>query len=94
MEYRSIARSVRSECLQRMEHGNQGKTKECQAAKASAQEPVPEGGTQAAPEQAAGTFPNLKYAEPKYKNIESLMKFVESKGEAGGVKLIIMNFND
>lgn len=30
----------------------------------------------------------------KYQNIESLIKYVESSGGAGGVKLVIMNFND
>jgi len=40
-------------------------------------------------------FQNLKYAQPKYKNVESVLKYVESKDEkAGGVKLVIMNFND
>ena len=47
--------------------------------------------------EAAGTessFPNLKYAKPKYKNIESILKYVESDQDKGGVKLVIMNFND
>lgn len=39
-------------------------------------------------------FPNLKYAKPKYKNIHSLLRYIESPSEAGGVKLVIMNFND
>jgi len=39
--------------------------------------------------------PNLKYRKPKYKNVESILKFVESKDDkGGGVKLVIMNFND
>lgn len=48
-------------------------------------------------DETAGTgrsFPNLKYAKPKYENIESILKYVESDDEKGGVKLIIMNFND
>jgi len=40
-------------------------------------------------------FPNLKYARPKYKNMESVLKYIESDdGRSGGVKLVIMNFND
>jgi len=40
-------------------------------------------------------YPNLKYAEPKYENVSELMKFVESDHpQEGGVKIIIMNFND
>jgi len=39
-------------------------------------------------------YPNLKYAQPKYKNLESVLKYIESKDDNGGVKLIIMNFND
>jgi len=40
-------------------------------------------------------FPNLKYRKPKYKNVESVLKYVESeKDDKGGVKLVIMNFND
>lgn len=39
-------------------------------------------------------YPNLKYAKPKYKNMESVLKYIESKDDNGGVKLIIMNFND
>ncbi len=42
-------------------------------------------------------YPNLKYRKPKYKNTESILKYVESSedGNAGaGVKLVIMNFND
>ena len=30
----------------------------------------------------------------KYQNIESLIKYVESSDGGGGVKLVIMNFND
>ena len=40
-------------------------------------------------------FPNLKYAKPKYSNVSELIKYVESdKPQEGGVKIIIMNFND
>lgn len=43
-------------------------------------------------------FPNLKYRRPKYQNVESVLKYVESKkepGEGGGdVRIVIMNFND
>ena len=48
-------------------------------------------------DEAAGTgssYPNLKYARPKYKNIESILKYIERDEEKGGVKLVIMNFND
>lgn len=48
-------------------------------------------------DEAAATetsFPNLKYAKPKYKNIESILRYVESDQDKGGVKLVIMNFND
>ena len=40
------------------------------------------------------SYPNLKYAQPKYKNVESILKHVESPEDRGGVKLVIMNFND
>ncbi len=42
-------------------------------------------------------FPNLKYNKPKYKNLESVLKYVESKkkpGDSGDVRIVIMNFND
>jgi hypothetical protein len=42
----------------------------------------------------AASFPNLKYAKPKYQNIESLLNYMESKESQGGLKLVIMNFND
>ena len=43
----------------------------------------------------AGTsLPNLKYARPKYNNVESILKYVEAEDDRRGVKLIIMNFND
>jgi len=48
-------------------------------------------------DETAGTgssFPNLKYAKPKYKNVESILKYAESDEDKGGVKLVIMNFND
>ena len=41
-----------------------------------------------------GSFPNLKYAKPKYKDVESLLNYVESDGDKVGLKLVIMNFND
>ena len=40
------------------------------------------------------SYPNLKYRKPKYKNIESILKYVETPDDKGGVKLVIMNFND
>lgn len=43
---------------------------------------------------AGSSFPNLKYAKPKYKNVESILKYMESDEDKGGVKLVIMNFND
>ena len=39
-------------------------------------------------------FPNLKYAKPKYKNVESVLKYIEGQDGTAGFKLIIMNFND
>ena len=48
-------------------------------------------------DEVAGTgssFPNLKYAKPKYKNIGSILKYIETDEDKGGVKLVIMNFND
>ena len=44
--------------------------------------------------EAGSGFPNLKYARPKYKNVESILKYVERDEDKGGVKLVIMNFND
>ena len=38
-------------------------------------------------------LPNLKYAKPKYKDVESVLKYIED-GEGGALKLVIMNFND
>ena len=40
------------------------------------------------------SFPNLKYAKPKYKNVESVLKYIEDSQDTGGIKLVIMNFND
>ena len=40
------------------------------------------------------SFPNLKYAKPKYKDVESVLRYVEGDDDSGGVKLVIMNFND
>ena len=39
-------------------------------------------------------LPNLKYAGPKYKDVESVLKYIEQEDDKGGVKLVIMNFND
>ena len=39
-------------------------------------------------------LPNLKYAKSKYQNVESLLNYVETKDDEGGIKLVIMNFND
>ena len=36
---------------------------------------------------------NLKYAQPKYKDVESVLKYIESE-EGSEVKLVIMNLND
>ena len=43
---------------------------------------------------AGSSFPNLKYAKPKYNNVESILKYVEAEDDGRGVKLVIMNFND
>lgn len=43
---------------------------------------------------AQAKYPNLKYMKPKYANVESILKYVESKDDQSGVKLVIMNFND
>ena len=40
------------------------------------------------------SLPNLKYAKPKYNNVESILKYVEAEDDRRGVKLVIMNFND
>ena len=39
-------------------------------------------------------LPNLKYAKSKYQNVESLLNYIETKEAEGGIKLVIMNFND
>ncbi|MFH1428028.1 MAG: hypothetical protein ABIG60_05925 [Patescibacteria group bacterium] len=40
-------------------------------------------------------YPNLKYRKPKYKNVESILNYVETEGGSGEkIKLVIMNFND
>lgn len=39
-------------------------------------------------------YPNLKYMKSKYENVSDLMNYVESDGCGGGIKLVIMNFND
>ena len=36
----------------------------------------------------------LKYAKSKYQNVESLLNYIETKEDEGGIKLVIMNFND
>lgn len=41
-----------------------------------------------------GNYSNLKYGKSKYKNVESILKYVETPDVEGGVKLVIMNFND
>ena len=33
-------------------------------------------------------LPNLKYAKPKYKDVESILKYIEREDEKGGVKLV------
>ncbi len=43
---------------------------------------------------AGSSLPNLKYARPKYNNVESILKYVEAEDDGRGLKLIIMNFND
>ena len=41
------------------------------------------------------SLPNLKYARPKYKSLESVLKYVEGDDDNKGLlKLVIMNFND
>ena len=45
-------------------------------------------------EGAASSLPNLKYAKPKYKGIDSVLKYIERDDDDGGIKLVIMNFND
>ena len=40
------------------------------------------------------SLPNLKYAKSKYQNVESLLNYIETKETEGGIKLVIMNFND
>lgn len=51
-------------------------------------------GDEAKTAETGNNLPNLKYAKPKYKNIESMLKYIESDDEKSGVKLVIMNFND
>ena len=53
-------------------------------------------GTENKPEKAGGEtgLPNLKYAKSKYENLESILNYVERDEERGGVRLVIMNFND
>ena len=41
------------------------------------------------------SYPNLKYAKPKYNDVDSVLKYIErDDDDRGGVKLVIMNFND
>lgn len=37
---------------------------------------------------------NRTYAQPKYKNVESILKYNETPDDKSVVKLVIMNFND
>lgn len=39
-------------------------------------------------------FPNLKYAKPKYRNLESVIKHVDDGDNSGGFKFVLLNFND
>ena len=43
---------------------------------------------------ATDRFPNLKYARPKYSNVDSVLKYIEREDDRDGIKLVIMNFND
>ena len=45
-------------------------------------------------DDAGSSLPNLKYAKPKYKSVDSVLKYIEADDERAGVKLVIMNFND
>lgn len=40
------------------------------------------------------SYPNLKYARPKYKDVDSVLKYIERDDDRTGLKLVIMNFND
>ena len=44
--------------------------------------------------EVSSSLPNLKYAKSKYHNVESLLNYVERGEDQGGLKLVIMNFND
>ena len=39
-------------------------------------------------------LPNLKYSKSTCQNVESLLNYEEKGGGQGGLKLVIMNFND
>ena len=39
-------------------------------------------------------FPNLKYGKTKYQNLDSILNYVEKDDDKGGLRLVIMNFND
>ena len=45
-------------------------------------------------QEGTANFPNLKYAKSKYRNVESLLNYIENKDTESGIKLVIMNFND
>ncbi len=42
----------------------------------------------------AGPADKGKYVAPKYENLDSLLRYVESDSGQGAVKVVIMNFND
>lgn len=44
--------------------------------------------------EGSSSLPNLKYARSKYQNVESLLSYVDKGEDQGGLKLVIMNFND
>ena len=41
-----------------------------------------------------GPADEAKYVAPKYENLDSLLRYVESDSGQGAVKVVIMNFND
>ena len=52
------------------------------------------GATEDDDEASGSSFPNLKYAKPKYKDVQSVLKYMEGDSDGRGIKLVIMNFND
>ena len=40
------------------------------------------------------TLPSLKHEKPKYEGVESILKYVDAGDDNGGLRLVIMNFND